>query len=359
MKKVLVIITTAFTSTGGLSTVMLNYYRVIDKSKIRIDFCSTNKIERSLESELLANNSVYYQLPPRKNILMYFMDLKKLCVNYNIVHVNANSATAVIELQAAKQAGVNIRLIHNHTSQTNHPILNKMLLPLYRKSYTQAIACSEEAGKWLFGNHFTILRNAINPKQYAFNKDIRKQIRKSYEIKDEELVFGHVGKFMNAKNHLFLLRVFAMYHRHNKLSKLLLVGDGYLHKDIVDKIKQYQLENSVILTGLRRDVDQLLQAMDIFLFPSIYEGMPLSVIEAQASGLPCVISMNVTAKVCIGRDVDQLPLELGEFYWFQFVEKRKYTMNRIERCISNYDLITKAGYNIEKEGQNLMKFYNI
>ena len=137
---ILVVITTAFVPTGGLTTVMMNYYRIVNKEAVKIDFASTNNPLQVLLDEIHANGSEYYQLPERKNILLYFFALKRLCKGYDMIHIHANSATAVIELQAAKWANIKIRLIHNHSSRCQHKILNRCLLSLYRRSFTQAIA---------------------------------------------------------------------------------------------------------------------------------------------------------------------------------------------------------------------------
>ena len=143
MKKVLIVITTAFTPTGGLTTVMMNYYRVLPHNTYQIDFCSSNVAQKVLLDELHQNGSYYFQLPKRENIIRYFISLRQLCRQYDVVHINANSATASLELLAAKQAGVRNRIVHNHTSRTLHPILNFFLLPFYRKLYLSLIHISE------------------------------------------------------------------------------------------------------------------------------------------------------------------------------------------------------------------------
>ena len=213
MKRILVIITTAFTATGGLASVMLNYYRSLDKKGVQIDFASTNTITPDLNDEIQKNGSKYYQLPQRKNIIRYWKAVKCLSRNYDVVHLHANSSTAVIELSAAKAAGVVKRIHHNHTSKTQHPVINALLHPFFMHSYTDAIACSQLAGDWLFGkNNYKILRNAINIAKFEYNNEARVLIRNEFGIKEEDFVVGHIGKFMDAKNHEFLIKVFAEYH---------------------------------------------------------------------------------------------------------------------------------------------------
>lgn len=356
--KILVTITTGFTPVGGLSSVMMNYYRVLDKTSLKIDFCCSNEPPQILLDEIHANGSEYYQLPERKNVLAYFFALKKLCQGYDAIHVHANSATAVMELQAAIWAGIKMRIIHNHSSRSQHNVLNQLFLSLYRRSFTQAIACSNEAGEWLYGkNGFIILRNAINAKRFKFDGVKRLTMRCSFGFGNDEYVIGHIGKFMEAKNHPFLIEVFAKYHALHPKSKLLLVGDGELRHLVETAINKNKVNDCVILAGLRSDISDILQAMDIFLFPSIYEGMPLSVVEAQASGLPCIISDAVTKLVNIGEDVVQLPLNKGVDYWVEYLGNVKYELPRQKRSERNIGLITKAGYNIETEAESLIKIY--
>lgn len=359
MKKVLVVITTAFTHTGGLASVMLNYWRAIDKSGLAFDFASTNIIEDSLYEEISKEGSRYYQLPPRKNILAYFNKVYKLCKGYDIIHVHANSATAVIELMAAKLAGISKRIHHNHTSKSKYPILNKILTPIFKHTYTDAIACSEVSGKWLFGeSHFTILPNAINVDKFKYDSMMRNNIRKELAIAENEFVVGHIGKFMDAKNHEFLIEVFASYHLRHKNSKLLLVGDGPWRQKIEKWVSESGCADAIILTGLRSDISSIVQAFDVFVFPSIYEGLPLSVIEAQSSGLPCLISSNVSSTVKVGRDSILKDLSDGIESWAEAIEQFDYTLSRENRSKLNYELITDSHYNIIKESYKLLEIYN-
>lgn len=359
MKRILVIITTAFTATGGLASVMLNYYRSLDKKGLQIDFASTNTITPNLNEEIQKNGSKYYQLPKRKNIIGYWKAVKCLSRNYDVVHVHANSSTAVIELSAAKAARVVKRIHHNHTSKTQHPVINALLYPFFKYSYTDAIACSQLAGDWLFGkNNYKILRNAINIAKFEYNKDARVLIRNEFGIKEEDFVIGHIGKFMDAKNHEFLIKVFAEYHLKHPNSKLLLVGDGEWRSKVETWVADSGCANSIILAGLRSDIPAIVQAMDFFVFPSIYEGMPLTVLEAQASGLPCLISSNVTSDVNIGQDVKMKDLTDGVKDWADSIDSFDYAISREVRCHNNYELITKAGYNIENEANELLKIYN-
>ena len=325
MKRVLVIITTAFVRTGGLASVMMNYWRAMDKTGLSFDFASTNEIENLLYEEISKEGCRYFQLPPRKNVPTYFNTLRKLCNGYDIVHVHANSATSVIELLAAKMAGVPKRIHHNHTSKTQHPLLSKLLYPLFKCTYTDAVACSEPAGEWLFGR--------------------------------DEFVVGHIGKFMDAKNHDFLIKVFAVYHSNHPQTRLMLVGDGAWRSKVEGWVAQSGCADSIILAGLRSDIPSIVQAFDVFVFPSIYEGLPLTVLEAQSSGLPCIISSNVTKAVDVGRDVVMKDLADGKESWADAIDGFDYSISREEHSCQNQKLITEAHFNIKSEANKLLNIY--
>lgn len=359
MKKVLVVITTAFVRTGGLTSVMMNYWRTMDRAGLSFDFASTNEIDDLLLNEISESGCHYYQLPPRKQVPKYFNILCKLCKGYDVVHVHANSATSVIELMAAKIAGVPKRIHHNHTSKTQHPFLNKILHPIFVRSYTDAVACSDAAGEWLFGKgNYIVLPNAIDVDKFKYNPQTRHIIRDEFGIKNHEFVVGHIGKFMDAKNHEFLIKVFAIYHSKHPQSKLLLVGDGEWRPRIESWVAESGCAEAIILAGLRSDIPAIVQAFDVFVFPSIYEGLPLTVLEAQSSGLPCLISSSVAQTVNVGCDVVMRDLSDGIASWSETIDDFNYSITREERCRQNDELITKAHFNIINETNSLKNLYN-
>lgn len=359
MKKILVVITTAFVKTGGLSSVMLNYWRSIDKSGLSFDFASSNVIDDVLNQEITREGSRYFQLPPRKSIISYFIQLKKICKGYNIIHVHANSSTAIIELIAAKLAGVHKRIHHNHTSRSKYPLINTLLHPFFIRSLTCAVACSDKAGEWLFGNgNFQILQNAINVDAFSYNPSARNEERLKYGIREDEVVVGHIGKFMDAKNHEFLIKIFAKYHCLNPKSKLLLVGDGIWRAKVEKWVLESGCPDAIILAGLCTNIPSIIQSFDIFVFPSIYEGLPLTVLEAQAAGLPCLVSSNVTSSVNVGCDFLFLSIEESAFTWASRIDALYSSMSREKRCDVNRELLTKAGFNILNEANKLRCLYD-
>ena len=360
MNRILVVITTAFVKTGGLTSVMMNYWRAMDKTGLSFDFASTNEIDNLLFEEISKGGCRYFQLPPRNNVPAYFNTLRNLCKGYDVVHVHANSATSVIELMAAKLAGVPKRIHHNHNSNTQHPYLNKLLHPVFVRSYTDAVACSDAAGEWLFGKgKYLVLPNAIDIDKFKYNQQVRELIRKEFDINEDDFLVGHVGKFVGAKNHDFLIKVFSAYHSNYPHSKLMLVGDGILRPKIEKWVAESECADAIILAGLRSDIPALLQAFDVFVFPSIYEGLPLSVLEAQASGLPCIISSNIDSEVSVGCDVVMKSLSDDVVSWADTIGRFDDNILREKRCRENYNRITKAHFNITNEANELKKIYQI
>ena len=358
MKRILIVITTAFLPTGGLAGVVMNYYRKIDKSIMQIDIASTNKASDELINELAKTGSRYYCLGKRLHILTYFLRLYKLCKEYDVIHVNGNSATTVIEHLVAKMAGVKKRINHNHTSIPDHKIVSNIVYPFFQKLVTERVACSDLAGNWLYGEgNFTILRNAIDVEKYCYDPIKRKILRESFGISENCIVLGHLGKIYKPKNHPYLIKIFNEYHKFNSNSKLFLVGDGVMRQEIEELVQELQLQSDVIFAGLRTDVPDMLQVMDCFVFPSIWEGMPLSVFEALSSGLPCFISDHITKEVMVTPYIHALSIEDTPASWAEYIKVHIPSESRENVCRTNAECITKAGYNITTETCKLRDIY--
>ena len=251
MVKVLVIITTAFVPYGGLTTVAMNYYRHIDKTRFHIDFASTNKVlDSKLSAELEQNESKYYCLGNRKkDIFSYARKLNQVIKDssYDVIHVNSNSATAAMELWIAKKNGVQKRIVHNHTSICDHKILNNLMKPFFDRLYTDTVACSVKAGEWLFGKvQFHVLNNGIDAEHYRYDQQKRREIRDKYGINESTVVIGHLGKIYKPKNHHYIVEIFDKYHKMNSNSCLFLVGDGEMRGEIEEDVRQRKLENDLI-----------------------------------------------------------------------------------------------------------------
>lgn len=357
MKKVLVVFTTEFAPNDGATCVIMNYYRNMDLEGIQVDFASHNDVDIHLLKEIKQNGSQYYNLKSRANVLSYFIKLFMILRKYDIIHVNGNSATSAIELWAGKLAGTKRRIVHNHNTKTDHPLIHKLLLPFFKMSYNSCLACSAEAGNWIFGKgQFKVLTNAIDINKYLFSFNDRQKYRENLHISDDDVVIGHVGAFNEQKNHQKLLGIFKEFLKIRSNAKLLLIGDGYLCNQVKNAIKELGIENSVLLMGMRNDIPQFLSTMDIFVFPSKWEGLGLAVIEAQASGLPCVLSDRVPKDVYLSENVDFLPLEIDNNIWAKIIDSKNIS-DREKQCIKNSASISKGGYNILSVAKTLREIY--
>lgn len=360
MKKILVIITTAFVEFGGLTTVMMNYYRNMEKNGLRIDFASTNAIDSTLNTELKDNGSQYYNLGPRNsNPIKYAHNLDRLLKggDYDVVHVNANSATVSLELSVACKNNVPCKIVHIHNSIGNHKYMHKILQPVLFHLCDVFLACSEKAGHWAYNDReFEVLNNAVDTKKYSFDQGRRKLIREKIAVTEDAFVIGHVGKINEQKNHGFLLEVFNEFHKRYANSYLLLVGDGALRETIEVKAKDLGLIDNVIFAGMCSNVCDYLTAMDCFVFPSLWEGLPLSLIEAQSSGLPCVVSSNITQESNVTQKVIYLSVDENTRIWS---DKIYETMNqdRLSESQDNIERIKNNGFDIYENACALRKIY--
>lgn len=358
MKKVLIIITTGFDSCGGLTSVAMNYFRNMDKSKISIEFCSDNNPDEKLLNELRQFKIKYYQLPNRKNnTLKYYMYLKSLIKNenYDVVHVHGNSSTMAIEMLAAKKYNVKKRISHVHSSQTSHPLINKLLSIPFKFCYTDAIAVSKQAGDWLFGRgNYIVLNNAIDLIRYKYSQVSRDKIRKEYGIGENEILIGNVGKLNEGKNHKFLLEIYKEYLIFNPNSKLIIIGGGSLMEELQLFAQNEKISNRVIFTGMKSNVEEYLSAMDCFVFTSIYEGLGMVLIEAQASGLYCISSDRVPIETEVTSNIKYLKLENNNKKWIKSIIDMP-TINRSD--VNILQNIIQNGFDIKKEANKLAKLY--
>lgn len=344
---------------GGLETMIMNYYRNIDREKVQFDFLVHRKYEADYDKEIESLGGKIYRLSVlnpfsfsyRKELNSFFKEHKE----YQIVHVHQDCLSSII-LKSAKKNNVKVRIAHSHSisQDKNIKYLIKMFYRQFIPKYaTDLMACGEAAGKWMFsGSQFCVLKNSINTELYSFNEEKRKQIRAEFNIAESELVVGHVGRFSPPKNHDFLIKIFKEIIQ-KKNAKLFLVGDGNLRGIIENETENLDLKENVIFTGVRSDVADLMQAMDVFVFPSLYEGLPVTMVEAQAAGLPCVISDNVPSECIITEGlVTKCSLNDSDDVWANYILK---SVNKQRRDTRNE--IINAGFDVKESAKNLEKFY--
>ncbi len=356
--KVLVINTVRF-KLNGISAVIKNYYQAMDKKNLQMDFVAIDEPSDEYRCFFVKNHLrcfVFY----KKNIASYFCKILNLCrkEKYDIVHIHGNSANMAIELFAVALGGVKVRIAHSHNTATMHPFMHNLLWPMFSKLCTTRLACGEDAGKWLYRDkNFTVLNNGIQTKDYAFSEEKRNTVRKELGIQDDEILLGHVGNFIEQKNHSFLIDIFSEVHSENPKFKLLLISDGMLMPIIKDKVNSLGLDDAVIFLGKTLKVSEYLQGMDLFLLPSLHEGLPVVLVEAQAAGLICAVSNTVAKEADLTESSVFLPIDTVA-PWTTVIEKLGYKKrNREEDSTNNIALIKEKGYDIEQNADKLRQIY--
>jgi glycosyltransferase involved in cell wall biosynthesis len=349
---------------GGAETMIMNLYRKIDRSKVQFDFMVHTNEKCVFDDEIQELGGKIFRVPAYngKNHICYKKSWEQFFNNhseYNTIHGHVRS-TASIYLAIAKKNGL-ITIAHSHSTSSGagfSAIVKNLLQYPIRYIADYLFACSETAGVWLFGkkackkNNFYILNNAIDAKIFIYNKNTRSKVRREFRI-DNNFVIGHIGRFNTPKNHKFLIEVFKTVYDQNNNVVLMLVGDGELRHVIEKKVEDLGLMGSVIFTGVRSDISELLQAMDIFVFPSLYEGLGIAVIEAQAAGLPCIVANTVPREAYVTNLVESLSLKASKDKWADRILK---ICNDYER-INTYEEIKINGYDIKETGKFLERFY--
>lgn len=321
-------------NTGGAETFIMNVYRNLDREKVQFDFVVHTKEKCDYDDEITKLGGKIYRIPslsrhPIKNLI----GLKNVFKNtkYSIVHRHTNTSMIFTDLIVAKIMGVKKIIVHSHSTNAKNPILHKIFRPLMCKLATIKYACSKEAGEWLFGRNekFEIITNGIDIEKYKFNREVREEVRKELNIANEEILIGHVGRFNIAKNHEFLIDIFNEFQKSNN-SKLILLGTGNLENKIKEKVAKLNLQDKVIFLGVRNDVHRIMQAMDLFVFPSLYEGLPLTLVEAQAAGLDILASSVITKECNITGSIKYYDIEKPAMEWKKQLEeiiKEKHSRN--------------------------------
>lgn len=351
---------------GGVETVIMNYYRNINRNEIQFDFICDDDSTNIPYKEIEKLGGKVILIPPYQNFLKYHIKLKKVLKdgNYKIAHSHI-STLSVFSLFAAKCAGVPVRIAHSHSTtnkkEKKKNLFKQCLRPFSKLFATDYMCCSELAGRWLFGEKqydkgkVYLLNNAIDLNEYKYDEQKRMLKRKEFEIKDSTLVVGHVGRFVEQKNHKFLIDIFNEIHKKNKDSILLLAGQGPLMKEIKEKVEELKLSQVVLFLGQKNNIGDLYQVFDALCLPSLYEGLPVVGIEAQATGLFCILSDDMTKETKI--------LETTKF--FSLNQSASKWADIIIREVSNYkrkdsrEEITERNFNIEKEAEKLEKVYKI
>lgn len=349
---------------GGVESVVMNYYRYIDRTKIQFDFICDDDSTNIPYEEIEKLGGKVILIPPYQKVLKYHNKLKKILKegHYKIVHSHINTLS-VFSLFAAKCAGVSVRIAHSHSTtnkkEKKKNLLKQVLRPFSKLFATDYMCCSELAGRWLFGDkeydkgNVYLLNNAIDLDKFKYNESLRKEKRKELGISDDTLVIGHVGRFVEQKNHKFLIDIFNEIYKKNNNSLLLLAGQGPLIYEIKNKVKSLKLEKKVKFLGQRSDIDKLYQAFDVFLLPSLYEGLPVVGVEAQSTGLLCELSNDMTKETKVLDTTRFISLNTSAEEWANNILDDVKKHKRIDSSKE----MTNKNFNIKEEVKRLEECY--
>lgn len=302
-KKMKIAMVTNHFGITGISMVIMNYCKALDRNKFNLTIIAGSPVNGQYKRDCKLYGINMVELPSRhqKPIEHYFQLWKNMEKSkYDIVHIHGNSSLMSVELLIAKIAGIKVRIAHSHNSACPNMRLHKLLSPYFRRLCTKSLACSSLAGEWLFGNgNFQILPNGFCVKKFLFEESQRKRLRNKMKLENKFIV-GHIGRINEQKNHQYLLKIFQEIAEKKENAFLLLVGDGPDYEKIKKVINNHSYKERIILYGETDNTAAMYSAMDVFVFPSKYEGLPVVLLEAQISGLPCIVSDRVTREVDFG-----------------------------------------------------------
>lgn len=341
-------------NSGGAETFLMKIYRQLDRQKYQMDFCINVKEKCFYEDEINSLGGKIFRIPSKSENMKEFRKQLYDVVKSNgykyVLRITANTM-GFMDVKIAKKAGAEVCVVRSSNSSGGGSLkvalLHKLGKLLYGRYVDVKIAPSDLAAKYTFGERaykkgdVTILHNAVDLDYYSYSYESGQALRAELGIPSDAKVFGHIGRFMEQKNHSFLLDIFSEIHKKDRSAVLLLIGKGELENQIRDKVNALALTDSVIFAGVRRDIPACLSSMDAFVFPSFYEGMPNTVIEAQATGLPCVIADTITREADITGLVEYLPLSESAEVWAEkakllsLLEKRDTKLDFID---NKYDI---------------------
>lgn len=349
---------------SGVMSVLMNYYRNINKDKIQFEFCYYVDREETYEKEINSLGGRVIKIS-RPSVSRNF---KNELNNFFIKHRDDYTALHIHEVYVtflfapiAKKNGIKNVITHSHATMYSdkkiNALRNRVLCVPLKKQANYYYSCSKAAGKFLYGKKYLeegkvkVINNAIDCEKYKFDTNTRNEMREKLDLK-EHLVIGNVGRFNEQKNHSFLIDIFYAIKQKEKKVKLLLVGDGPLIQNVKNKVNKLNLNDDVIFLGRRNDIPNLLNAMDIFLLPSLFEGLPVVGVEAQASGLPIVLSTAITKEIGL-LNYKYIDLKKTSEYWAKEISSIKQDNVRNQAYLE----VKEKGFDIKQEAKKLEKVY--
>lgn len=354
----ILVINTVPTDKNGITNVIFNYLKAMGND-VAFDYVAINNPDAFYVNFLEEKGAALYSLK-RRNVLGYIGALCKIIKKnkYDAIHVHGNSHTVVLELLAAKLAGCKVRIIHAHSTGCNSVALHKLLAGLFDCLCTDRLACGESAGKFMFGlKPFEIINNGVDVEKFSFDNKAREVYRIKLALTETDILIGHVGYFMPVKNQSFLVDVFAELVKNDSRYHLVLIGDGAMRTEIEQKVASLGLTNKVTFTGNIDNVSEFLNAIDLVVMPSLYEGLPLTLVEQQANGLQCVVSDTITTEADKTGNLSFLSLHDPISDWVHAIESSNCMHNREQRSKDAVIAIENAGYSIQAEAKKLVEYY--
>ena len=346
---------------GGMETFIMNLYRNIDRNKIQFDFAVHGERAGDFEQEISMLGGKFYYFPHmRKNPLKYRKAWKNFWGNnkerYIAFHMHTNSLANIIALEEAAKVGIPIRIVHSHSSMANKgrlQLLNDILHGRHQARLSQLathlFACSDKAAEWLFGgteiNGLTVtkINNGVQINDFKYDPEIRERLRTELNISNNKVI-GHIGAFLPVKNHTFLVETVEKIYLSDHSVRCLLIGNGPLFNEIKDIVKQKNLQDVILFLGVCDNVNKLLSTMDLFLMPSLYEGLPVSLVEVQANGLPALVSDTITKDVAMQKNLHYMSLKASSDEWAgAALSIIKNNERSLDTCC-----ISENGFNIKK-----------
>lgn len=344
---------------GGIENLLMNLYRSINKQKVQFDFLVCEK--GLYDEEITSLGGIVYYYPSRSKD--YVANRKALDeffkkhTEYQIVHFHVSSLSYVTPLVYARKNGVKHRIIHSHDTRCGGKKINYLFHYMNRlhvkKLANHYFACSEKAGKWLYGEKsimgedYMFFPNAIELKKFQFSLENRSSVRKELGLNETDFVIGNVGRLAEQKNQARAIEIFKELLSYKENAKLLIIGSGVLEEELKNQIKENRLEEKVLLLGNRQDVYKIISAMDCFLMPSLHEGFPVTLVEAQANGVPCVVSSEITREVKLNENVAFVDLKAENSCWISEIFNQK-------RCDGGK---LNMSYEISSAAEQLVEFY--
>lgn len=352
--------------SGGTESIALNYYENIDHDKVAMDFLFYGDSLPRFNEILEANGDKVINVTDyTTSISQSIKDISKVVKegSYDIVHSDLNTLN-VFPMLAAKLGGANIRIAANHSTanlkhETKKSIIKYLIRPSVKWEATNYAACSKHAAIWCFGDKVykegkvKIIRNAIDLDKFQYSDDLRNKVRNQMNW-NNKFVIGHVGRFTEQKNHKFMIEIFKEIHDKCPNAILALIGEGHLLEETKKQVDSLELTDSVQFLKTRFDVNELMCGMDVFLFPSLYEGLGVVALEAQATGLECVVSDEVPSEVKATDLVDSISLKDDVSKWSEIVMKYNNNYKRFNR----HTELANAGYDIKKAAKDLECYYS-